>query len=241
MVSYIYKTAMAIVIVGLLMTGMSYGAAAENSAPKSKSEKPSSANAEKKAADEAKERKEFAIGIIGGMHEMVREERIAALTEIDKQRQETLAYLTEERRTVMDELKEELHRTTEVLLNERVRLGCGWSSAIQEHVAGHLHRKRSVVVFSQSGVLYEDVVVEAVIAPLNIVEPCHFGGMGRMVWCRTSQFCSKHDTPCHQVVRIGPALRHIQKGDPREKQVVVHEKRTVIDFDEQVFSRVFVE
>lgn len=53
------------------------------------------------------------------LHEVIREERIETLLEIDKQRKETLVYLTEERQAILNELKAELKRITELIEYER--------------------------------------------------------------------------------------------------------------------------
>jgi hypothetical protein len=53
------------------------------------------------------------------LHEVIREERIASLLEINKQRKETLGYLTQERQAVLNELKEELKRITDLIESER--------------------------------------------------------------------------------------------------------------------------
>ena len=53
------------------------------------------------------------------IHDVIREERIASLLEIDKQRKETLVYLTKERQAVIDELRAELIRITELIMDER--------------------------------------------------------------------------------------------------------------------------
>lgn len=56
---------------------------------------------------------------IDKLHEVIREERIAALLEIDEQRKTTLVYLTQERIAVAEELKAELTRITDLLVAER--------------------------------------------------------------------------------------------------------------------------
>lgn len=53
------------------------------------------------------------------LHEIIREERIATLLEIDKERKATLEYLTQERRAVVEELKNEVLRITELIMSER--------------------------------------------------------------------------------------------------------------------------
>lgn len=56
---------------------------------------------------------------IDELHEVIRKERIAALLEIDEQRKTTLVYLTQERIAVVEELKAELERITDLLVAER--------------------------------------------------------------------------------------------------------------------------
>jgi len=53
------------------------------------------------------------------LHEVIREERIASLLEINKQRKETLGYLSQERQAILNELKEELNRITDLIESER--------------------------------------------------------------------------------------------------------------------------
>jgi len=53
------------------------------------------------------------------LHEVIREERIASLLEINKQRKETLGYLTQERQAILNELKVELKRITDLIEYER--------------------------------------------------------------------------------------------------------------------------
>jgi len=56
---------------------------------------------------------------IDELHEVIREERIDSLLEIDKQRKETLVYLTQERQAILNELKAELKRITELIESEQ--------------------------------------------------------------------------------------------------------------------------
>ena len=53
------------------------------------------------------------------LHKVLREERTGFSLDIDKQRKETHAYLTQERRVILDELKSELRRITELIESER--------------------------------------------------------------------------------------------------------------------------
>lgn len=117
--SYLCKIAIMTMTTGLFLAGVCFSAEPQTGASESRAKSASTVAPDKKGENKEKENKELAIGIIGGMHKMVREERIAALADIDRQRRETLAYLTEERRTVMDELRKEMVRTTEVLQSER--------------------------------------------------------------------------------------------------------------------------
>jgi len=56
---------------------------------------------------------------IDELHEVIREERLHSLSEIDKQRKETLVYLTQEREAILDEMRSELKRITEFFESER--------------------------------------------------------------------------------------------------------------------------
>ena len=56
---------------------------------------------------------------IDELHEVIREERLHSLSEIDKQRKETLVYLTQERKAILDEMRSELKRITELFESER--------------------------------------------------------------------------------------------------------------------------
>ena len=59
-------------------------------------------------------------GILHGtLNVVLMEERTKVLSEIDKQRKATLAYLTEERLAVMSELEKELNRVTDLFQSER--------------------------------------------------------------------------------------------------------------------------
>jgi len=53
------------------------------------------------------------------LHEVIREERIESFLEINKQRKETLGYLTQERQAILNELKVELKRITDLIEYER--------------------------------------------------------------------------------------------------------------------------
>jgi 4-hydroxy-3-methylbut-2-enyl diphosphate reductase IspH len=50
---------------------------------------------------------------------VIREERIESFLEINKQRKETLGYLTQERQAILNELKEEIKRITDLIESER--------------------------------------------------------------------------------------------------------------------------
>jgi len=50
---------------------------------------------------------------------VIRQERIASLSEIDEQRKTTLVYLTQERIAVVEEVKAELKQITDLLVAER--------------------------------------------------------------------------------------------------------------------------
>lgn len=53
------------------------------------------------------------------LHKVLREERTRFSMDIDKQRKETHAYLTQERKVILDELRLELKRITELIESER--------------------------------------------------------------------------------------------------------------------------
>ena len=53
------------------------------------------------------------------LQKMLREERIGFSLDIDKQRKQTHAYLTQERKAILDELRSELRRITELIESER--------------------------------------------------------------------------------------------------------------------------
>ena len=109
MLSYIHKAAITAIIALLLLTGTGYSAESKTNDAQPKSGGSTAIGSEKK------DENALPWGLMDGMQKIVREERIEALSEIDKERQATLAYLTEERKAVM----EELNRTTETLLKER--------------------------------------------------------------------------------------------------------------------------
>ena len=56
---------------------------------------------------------------IDELHEVIRKERIESFLEINKQRKETLGYLTQERQAILNELKVELKRITDLIESER--------------------------------------------------------------------------------------------------------------------------
>ena len=53
------------------------------------------------------------------LHKLLREERIKFSLDIDRQRKETHAYLTQERKDIIEELRSELRRVTELIESER--------------------------------------------------------------------------------------------------------------------------
>ena len=113
--SHIPNSGILAVIIGLMLAGICYSDRVEASTSESKSQSPSTVETNQKQKSEEQKESALNFGLVSGMHAAVREERIAALAEIDKERRETLAYLTDERKAVMEELK----RTTDILLKER--------------------------------------------------------------------------------------------------------------------------
>ena len=76
--------------------------------------------AKKESADEQKvTSSSFGLFPMGELQEIVRRERVATLSEIDKERQATLHYMTQERVAVMEDIRNELRRITEILQAER--------------------------------------------------------------------------------------------------------------------------
>jgi len=115
MMSHIENSGIAAVMVGLLLAVICCSGKAEASASELKSQRPSVVATGDKQKSEEKKGNELPFGLMEGMQQILREERIEALSEIDKERQATLAYLTEERKAVM----EELNRTIDILLKEK--------------------------------------------------------------------------------------------------------------------------
>ncbi len=69
--------------------------------------------------EDQSEKTAFGLFPMRDLHDIIRKERIAALSEIDDERKATLAYLSQERQTVIETLTTETHRITELLLAER--------------------------------------------------------------------------------------------------------------------------
>ena len=76
---------------------------------------------------------------IDDIHGVIREERIAALLEIDEQRKTTLVFLTQERIAIVEELKAELKRVTELLVAERR------ATIIEMEAAGNLIAENAIL------------------------------------------------------------------------------------------------
>jgi hypothetical protein len=133
------------VVACILFYGFSYGTAiVEGAAAQQQSgetRKTSKENAAGKPAESAEGKSPSSLFPIEAFHEIIRQERIAVLKEIDRERKETLDYLTKERvaalleidnerkatldylsrerGVVVEELRAELNRVIEVLLSER--------------------------------------------------------------------------------------------------------------------------
>lgn len=77
-------------------------------------------SAAKQSPDEDKsEGTGFGLFPMDSLHEIIRQEREVALSEVDNERKDTLAYLSQERQTVVEALTTETHRITELLQAER--------------------------------------------------------------------------------------------------------------------------
>lgn len=124
MIAYIQRVGIMIVFISLLVASVCYGidTKVETATKTSSSKTPTiSKGSVKKDSSSKPEETSTSFGLfpVGQLHEVIRKERIEALSEIDKERKATLAYLTEERRAIMEELKTELNRITELLKSER--------------------------------------------------------------------------------------------------------------------------
>ena len=86
----------------------------------------------------------------------------------------------------------------------------------------------------------EDVIIETVVPAADVRQTGQGGGVRLMVGGAAAEFRPAVDSPRHQFVRIGAALRPIPQVDGRQEQVVVHQERPVIHFDEQVVRAVVV-
>ncbi len=110
-----------IVVMSLLFISISYGKTTKIESATTTSfltEHTISEESSQKDSD-GESKKSGGIFPVGALHDVIREERNEALLEIDKERKATLVYLTLERRAVVDELKTELNRLTDLLQSER--------------------------------------------------------------------------------------------------------------------------
>ena len=86
----------------------------------------------------------------------------------------------------------------------------------------------------------EDVVIETIVPSADVGQTGQGGGVRLMVGGAAAEFRPAVDSPRHQIVRIGAALRPIPQVDGRQEQVVVRQERPVIHLDEQVVGAVVV-
>jgi len=110
-----------IIVVSLLLVSIAYGQNTKIESPtttNSSKEHTISEDSSKKDSDGDPE-ESGGFFPIGKVHKIIREESAEALREIDVERKATLAYLTQERKAVMDELETELNRMTDLLQSER--------------------------------------------------------------------------------------------------------------------------
>ena len=110
-----------IVVISLLFVSIGYGKNTKTETTNTTSSLTQHTISEDNSQKDSDGKQEKSGGIfpIESMHDAIREERIKALLEIDKERKATMVYLTQERRAVLDELETELNRITDLLLSER--------------------------------------------------------------------------------------------------------------------------
>ena len=65
--------------------------------------------------------------------------------------------------------------------------------------------------------------------------------MGGMIGRFPAKFLSADELSGHEIVRVGAALGHVEQRRWGEEDVVVHDKRPVVDLDEQVLGDIVVE
>jgi len=110
----INKFGLSILTVNLLMTGISYGI---ETSSESKSAPPPAVTSE--VSQHKSNPSGFVEKIEYNLQQAIREERIATLSELDKERRATLIYMTHERLAATEDLRSELNRLTETLVSER--------------------------------------------------------------------------------------------------------------------------
>ena len=98
-----------LIVISIFSINAAYAQNTETAPPATTSSSEMQTISEGSATQDADDPKEVSGGFfpVGAMHEVLREERIATLKEIDIERRATLAYLTEERKAVMNEIKAE--------------------------------------------------------------------------------------------------------------------------------------
>ena len=87
----------------------------------------------------------------------------------------------------------------------------------------------------------KDVVVEAIVAPLDGGQTRHAGRVRRMKRGLPIRLGPADELSHEQIVRISAAFGHVQQADARQEHIVIHQEGTVIHFDEQVLGGIFVE
>ena len=111
------------IVISLLLASVCYGinTKVETTDTTNSSNKPTISEDSAKMDSDKPEKTATSSGFfpVKQLHGVIREERLKTLLEIDKERKATLAYMTQERRAVVEELKTELIRITELLVSER--------------------------------------------------------------------------------------------------------------------------
>ena len=107
-----------------------------------------------------------------------------------------------------------------------------------------LYAAVAVVVFGglagASAGAHEEVVVEAIVAALDGAQARDGRGMGGVVGRLPGRLLGAGDLAREQVVRVGATFGHVQQACRGKEQVVVHQERPVVHFDEQVLPGVVV-
>ena len=94
----------------------------------------------------------------------------------------------------------------------------------------------SAQVVGDAGVGRKDVVQKTIISGRSIFQSGEFGGVGFVIRCFPSQLGAKVDGTCHQVVDKGTAMGPVAQKFRGQKNIVIDEVGTVVDFDEKVMG-----